>query len=114
MGVVSRPLTCSGFSLNQQTMRLVGAMVVQDAADIVEAFVRHNLTLLDGLAIVDHASGDGTTEILAALVAERLPVFVARDESRGSISADSRTAWFDMCLQPVTLTGFSRSIRTNS
>jgi hypothetical protein len=69
--------------LSQRTVRLVGATVVQDAADIVEAFVRHNLTLLDGLAIVDHGSSDGTTEILAALVAERLPVFVARDESPG-------------------------------
>ncbi len=62
-------------------MRLVGATIVRDAADIIEAFVRHNLTVLDGLAIVDHGSVDGTTEILGALVAERLPVFVARDDT---------------------------------
>jgi len=62
-------------------MRLVGATIVRDAADIIEAFVRHNLTVLDGLAIVDHGSFDGTSEILAALVAERLPVFVARNET---------------------------------
>jgi hypothetical protein len=62
-------------------MRLVGATTVRDAADIIEAFVRHNLTVLDGLAIVDHGSSDGTSEILAALAAERCRVFVARDET---------------------------------
>lgn len=62
-------------------MRLVGATTVRDEVDIIEAFVRHNLTVLDGLAIVDHGSSDGTSEILAALVAERRRVFVARDET---------------------------------
>jgi hypothetical protein len=62
-------------------MRLVAATLVRNAADIIEAFVRHNLTVLDGLAIVDHGSIDGTSEILGALVAERLPIFVARDET---------------------------------
>lgn len=62
-------------------MRLIGATTVRDAADIIEAFVRHNLTVLDGLAIVDHGSVDGTSEILAALVAEGLPVFAARDDT---------------------------------
>lgn len=62
-------------------MRLVGATTVRDAADVIEAFVRHNLKFLDGLAIVDHGSFDGTSEILAALVREGLPVFVARDDT---------------------------------
>jgi len=62
-------------------MRLVSATIVRDAADIIEPFVRHNLTLLDQMAIVDHGSCDGTSEILAALAAERLPIFVARDET---------------------------------
>lgn len=62
-------------------MRLIGATAVRDAADVVEAFIRHNLTVLDGIAVVDHGSFDGTSEILAALVREGLPVFVARDET---------------------------------
>jgi hypothetical protein len=62
-------------------MRLVGATVVRDAADIIEPFVRHNLTLLDQMAIVDHGSCDGTSEILAALAAERLPISVARSDT---------------------------------
>lgn len=60
-----------------------GAAMVRNEADIIEAFVRHNLTVLDGLAVVDHGSFDGTSEILAALVAEGLPVAVVRDESAG-------------------------------
>jgi hypothetical protein len=33
-------------------VRLLGAAHVRNEADIVEAFVRHNLVLLDGIAIV--------------------------------------------------------------
>jgi hypothetical protein len=62
-------------------MRLVGATIVRDAADIIEASVRHNLSFLDALTIIDHGSSDGTSEILAALQAERIPVLVARNET---------------------------------
>ncbi|HEX8009618.1 MAG TPA: glycosyltransferase family 2 protein [Casimicrobiaceae bacterium] len=53
-------------------MRLFGVAMVRDEADVIEAFVRHNLGVLDGLAIADHGSLDGTSEILAALHAEGL------------------------------------------
>lgn len=62
-------------------MRLLGAAHVRNEADIVEAFVRHNLALLDGIAIVDHASVDATPDILRALKDEGLPIFLARDDS---------------------------------
>src|SRR6478672_175363 len=51
--------------------------------DIIEAFVRHNLTLVDHIAVVDHGSFDGTSEILTALLQEGLPVSVMRDERVG-------------------------------
>jgi hypothetical protein len=54
--------------------------MVRNEADIIEALVRHNLTVLDGLAIVDHGSGDGTSEILANLVAEGLPLTVVSSD----------------------------------
>jgi glycosyl transferase family 2 len=60
-------------------MRLLGVTMVRNEADVVEAFVRHNLGILDGLAIVDHGSVDGTSEILAKLQAEGLPLRVVHD-----------------------------------
>ena len=55
-------------------MRLWGVAMVRNEADVIEAFVRHNLCVLDGLAIVDHGSFDGTAEILANLRREGLPL----------------------------------------
>lgn len=60
-------------------MRLWGVAMVRNEADVIEAFVRHNLTVLDALAVVDHGSIDGTAEILARLHEEGLPVLVATD-----------------------------------
>lgn len=60
-------------------MRLVGAAQVRDEADIIEAFVRHNLTVIDAIAIVDHGSNDGTVDVLRKLVAEGLPVFLGHE-----------------------------------
>jgi hypothetical protein len=64
-------------------VKLGAATVVRNEADIIEAFVRHNLTRVDRLAVVDHGSFDGTPEILAALVKEGLPLRVLRDERVG-------------------------------
>jgi hypothetical protein len=60
-------------------VKLWGAAMVRDEADVIETFVRHNLSVLDGLAIVDHGSTDGTGEILAALVSEGLPLDITAD-----------------------------------
>jgi hypothetical protein len=60
-------------------VRLLGAAQVRNEADIVEAFVRHNLTVLDGLVVVDHGSIDGTADILRHLIGERLPVFLGHE-----------------------------------
>src|SRR5947208_11559468 len=64
-------------------MLLCAAAIVRNEADIIEAFVRHNLALLDHLAVVDHGSFDGTSEILAMLVQEGLPLSLIRDERIG-------------------------------
>ena len=54
-------------------MKIWGVSMVRNEEDIVEAFVRHNLTILDGMLVVDHNSTDRTPAILTALCAERLP-----------------------------------------
>ena len=54
--------------------RLVGVSIVKNEADIIEAFVRHNLRFLDQLILTDHHSTDATPVILRALAAEGLPL----------------------------------------
>jgi hypothetical protein len=53
-------------------MNLVGVAIVRNEADIVEAFVRHNLHYLDRLVVIDHQSDDDTPSLLAGLRAEGL------------------------------------------
>jgi hypothetical protein len=64
-------------------MPFSGVAMVRDEADVVEAFVRHNLQALDRLYVVDHRSSDGTREILHALAAEGLPIAVELDDGEG-------------------------------
>lgn len=59
--------------------RVIGTCMVSNEADIIEPFVRHNLSLLDGLVVLDHASVDSTFEILGALAREGLPLIVLQD-----------------------------------
>jgi hypothetical protein len=53
-------------------MKLAGVSLVRNEADIIEAFARTNLVLLDSLLVMVHRSTDGTREILQALKAEDL------------------------------------------
>jgi len=62
-------------------MKLHGMAMVRNEADIIEVFVRHNLTVLDHLSVVDHGSTDASASILAALVSEGLPLEVTRETS---------------------------------
>ena len=62
-------------------MRLIGVAMVRDEADVVEAFVRHNLGVLDHLVVIDHASSDATGEILRRLRDEGLPLTLGLDRS---------------------------------
>ncbi len=66
--------------------------MVRNEVDVVEAFVRHNLAVLDGLAIVDHGSFDGTSEILQSLRAEGLPLSVRRDADPAYRQSETMTA----------------------
>jgi hypothetical protein len=63
-------------------MRIIATCMASNEGDIIEAFVRHNLGLLDALVVLDHASVDSTPQILAQLVQEGLPLTVLRDSGR--------------------------------
>ena len=64
-------------------MRIFGVAMVRNEADVTEPFVRHNLTALDGLLIVDHGSSDSTGEILSKLQAEGLPLRIHSESAPG-------------------------------
>ena len=54
----------------------VGLSMVRNESDVIETFIRHNLTLLDELHIVDHNSSDNTREILTLLKQEGLLIHI--------------------------------------
>lgn len=72
----SRPTVPALARAASSSLRVVGISCVGNEADIVEAFVRHNLAFFDHLLILEHNTLDGTREILARLVAEGLPISV--------------------------------------
>lgn len=69
-------------------MKLWGVAMVRNEADIIEAFIRHNLSLLDGLFVVDHGSADHTLDILCGLAAEGLPLTILRSEDPRFVQAE--------------------------
>jgi hypothetical protein len=58
------------------SQRLIGIACVGNEADIVEAFVRHHVALLDHILILEHNTLDGTREILDRLATEGLPISI--------------------------------------
>ncbi|MFO1062037.1 MAG: glycosyltransferase [Dongiaceae bacterium] len=55
---------------------LLGLAVVKNECDVIEPFVRYNLSRLDGLLVMDHGSGDATRAILGRLAGEGLPLAI--------------------------------------
>lgn len=70
----------------------LGIAMVKNEADVIEAFVRHNLGVVDALAIVDNDSVDGTREILVQLQQEGLPIILFDDPVVGHFQAERMTA----------------------
>ncbi|BDG73816.1 glycosyltransferase family 2 protein [Roseomonas fluvialis] len=58
-------------------MRLTAVAMIRNEADILPDFLGHCAALFDDVLVVDHASTDGTAEILAA-AATRMPLTVLR------------------------------------
>jgi hypothetical protein len=72
-------------------MKIIGVAMVSNEADVIEAFVRHNLRFLDALAVLDHLSMDRTGEILESLRAEGLPLVQLHDSERAFRQAERQT-----------------------
>jgi hypothetical protein len=70
----------------------LGISMVKNEADVIEAFVRHNLGFVDVLAMVDNDSADGTREILVRLQQEGLPIILFDDPVVAHFQAEIVTA----------------------
>ena len=72
-------------------MNTLAIAMIKNEADIVEAFVRHNLCLLDLMVVIDNGSTDGTREILTSLQREGLPLIVFDDPIFGYYQSEKVT-----------------------
>ncbi|OBB91085.1 glycosyltransferase family 2 protein [Mycobacterium sp. 852002-40037_SCH5390672] len=70
----------------------LGIAMVKNEADVIEAFVRHNLGYMDALVIVDNDSVDDTRNILVRLQREGLPIILFDDPVVGYFQAEIMTA----------------------
>lgn len=55
-------------------MKIVALSVVRNEVDILEAFVRYHLEIVDHVIVADHRSIDGSAELLGELESEGLPL----------------------------------------
>jgi hypothetical protein len=72
-------------------VRIASVSIVKDEADIIEAFVRHNLVFVDRMFIIDDRSSDNTSEILRRLALESPSVTVLDDGWNGAFHQKQRT-----------------------
>ena len=72
-------------------MNTLAIAMIKNEADIVEAFVRHNLELMDLMVVIDNGSTDGTREILTSLQREGLPLVVFDDPIFGYYQSEKMT-----------------------
>lgn len=77
--------------------KIAGVVMVRNEADIIEAFVRHNLQFLDELIIVLHASHDDTARIIEQLTIEGLPLVIKHNHELGF----SKAEWMNKVAREV-------------
>lgn len=66
--------------------------MVKNESDIIEHFVRHNLSFADIVIIMDHDSCDGTSEILRCLQKEDNKLIVYKCDAMGYIQSEIMTS----------------------
>jgi glycosyltransferase involved in cell wall biosynthesis len=72
-------------------MNTLAIAMIKNEADIVEAFVRHNIELMDLMVVIDNGSTDGTRDILTSLQREGLPLVVFDDPIFGYYQSEKVT-----------------------
>lgn len=73
------------------TKKIFTVSMVKNEIDLIETFVRYHLAIVDGMAILDNCSSDGTTQVLEKLVDEGLPVYLLKDKDQEYLQAKKTT-----------------------
>jgi exopolysaccharide biosynthesis predicted pyruvyltransferase EpsI len=82
-----RHMACSA----EPAVKLVAISRVKNEIDIIEAFVRHTLRLVDKMLVMDDGSTDGTGDVLRSLVSTGLPIEIISEDSIGNWQRDRMT-----------------------
>lgn len=62
-------------------MHITGFVLVKNEEDIIESFIRYNMSILDLLIIIDNGSVDNTLEIINNLLKEGLDIILERNST---------------------------------
>ena len=80
-------------------MQIAVISMARNEADIIESFVRHAASFADKLYIVDHASTDGTDDILQQLAVEGLPLSVEQFTESEQAQAEIMTKLMEQAFR---------------
>ncbi len=80
-------------------MRIVAITMVKNEIDIIEAMVRHTAAVADHVVVLDHASADGTRDVLTSLRSEGLPISIVEE----STPAKRQGEWMTRLLHDYAL-----------
>lgn len=72
-------------------MRIVAITMVKNEIDIIEAMVRHTASIADQVVVLDHASVDGTPDVLNSLQKEGLPLEILHDRNPAKRQGEQMT-----------------------
>jgi hypothetical protein len=69
--------------MSSKNKTIFSISMVKNEADIIESFVRYNMSVLDGMIILDNNSDDNTLKILNALKDEGINIHLFESEKKG-------------------------------
>lgn len=62
-------------------MAIVTITITRNDVDILEAFIRHHVELVDDMIVIVHRCGDNSEELLQELLLEKLPLQIFSDHT---------------------------------
>jgi hypothetical protein len=93
-------------------MAIISITMTRNDVDVLEAFVRHHVEIVDAMVVIVHRCADNSEEVLRALVAEGLPLELRFDETPdGAATGTLRlTKDYSVHTSTMTLTKLMREI----